>query len=164
MKISLLIENLANLLDKVSSVATVSRRTHQSFGIINASPVPFITCTRCVCHDTSVWARKTRRCRRKHGRHERSPSDTRGGVRHGSWSMDPEERTPWANVNVSPDVPSPIFFFPSHEHRSHAEATPVTYVHTPVARSALLERPYQTVNSSAKGFYHAWIVPLFRSL
>lgn len=65
--------------------------------------------------------------------------------------MDPEER---ANVNVSPDVPSPILFFLSLtcEHRSHAEATPVTYVRMPVARSTLLERPYQAVNSSAKGF------------
>lgn len=73
--------------------------------------------------------------------------------------MDPEERTPQANVNVSPDVPSPIFFFLSREHRSHAEATPVTYVRMPVARFTLLERPYQTGNSSAKGFYHACDVP-----
>jgi len=105
-----------------------------------------------------VWAGKMRRCRRKRGRHECSPSGTRGGDRRGSWSMDPEERTPRANVNVSPDVRSPIFFFPSHEHRSHAEAMPVTYIRMPVARPALSERPYQTVNSSAKGFYRACVV------
>jgi len=153
------IENLANLLDKAATnVATHVERINLS-GLLTRPSVPFITCTRCVCHDTSVWAGKMRRCRRKRGRHECSPSDTRGGDRRGSWSMDPEERTPRANVNVSPDVRSPIFFFPSHEHRSHAEAMPVTYVRMPVARPALSERPYQMVNSSAKGFYRACVVP-----
>lgn len=156
MKINLWIENLANLLEQ-------QRSTLQQFHVERINLSGLLTRRRyrssrahVACATTRVCEScgKTRRCRRKRGRHECSPSDTRGGDRRGSWSMDPEER---ANVNVSPDVPSPIFFYPSHEHRSHAEA--VTYVRMPVARSALLERPCQTVNSSAKGFYQACVVP-----
>lgn len=128
----------------VTHVATALRRTHQSFGIINASS----------------------RYRSSHAlrvpRHEAEPRK-REGVTVGNtrktrviraagiaadrdrWTLKSER----ANVNVSPDVPSPIFFFPSHEHSlACGSNTPVTCVCMPVADRAI--RPFKIALSSGQ--------------